>query len=76
MITVRVAVASLVLAGAAWLVWYVLDHLLGHSLPAQAVSVLAAAGAGGWIYMRVVLAMRIPEAHQVRRLLVSRLGRA
>jgi putative peptidoglycan lipid II flippase len=76
MITARILVASALLAGVSWVVWYLLDTLLGVSLPAQIVSVGAAAGAGLLVYSRAVLAMRVPEAHQVRGLIVSRLGRA
>jgi putative peptidoglycan lipid II flippase len=76
MITARIAVASLLLAGASWVVWYVLDRLLGRSLPAQIVSVGAAGVAGVWLYTRAVLAMHVPEAHQVSRLIRVRLGRA
>ena len=76
MITARIAVASVLLAGVSWVVWYALDTVLGQSLPAQIISV-GAAGAGGlWIYTRAVLAMHIPEAHQVNRLIRARLGRA
>ena len=72
MVTARIAVASALLAGVAWVVWYGLDRLLGRTFPAQLVSVGAAAAVGGLIYMRAVLAMRIPEARQVRRLVVAR----
>jgi hypothetical protein len=77
MITARIAVASILLAGASWVVWYLLDRLLGHhSFPAQLVSVGAAAAAGGFIYVRAVLRMGIPEARQVRHLVMGRFGRA
>jgi putative peptidoglycan lipid II flippase len=76
MITSRIAVASAILAGVSWIVWYVLHALLGESLPAQLIAVGAAAGAGLWVYTRMVLAMRIPEAHQVSGLIRARLGRA
>jgi putative peptidoglycan lipid II flippase len=76
MITARIAVASALLAGVSWLVWYGLDQLLGRSLVAQIVSVGAAAAAGLWLYSRAVLAMRVPEAHQVSRLVRSQFGRA
>lgn len=76
MITARVCLASALLAGVSYAVWYVLDALLGRSLPAQIVSVGAAGLAGVWIYIRAVLRMRIPEAHQVHRLISARLGRA
>ncbi len=47
-----------------------------RSLPAQIVSVGAAGAAGVYVYVRAVLAMRVPEAHQVSRLIRARLGRA
>jgi putative peptidoglycan lipid II flippase len=76
MITARIAVASVLLAGASWVVWYLLDSLIGRSLPAQIVSVGAAGVAGVLLYTRAVLAMHVPEAHQVSRLIRVRLGRA
>ena len=69
MITARILVASALLAAVSWAVWYLLDRLLGRSLPAQIVSVGAAGAAGLWLYSRAVLAMRVPEAHQVSRLI-------
>jgi putative peptidoglycan lipid II flippase len=57
-------------------VWRLLDSLLGVSLPAQIVSVGAAGITGLYVYARAVLAMRIPEAHQVGNLIRARLGRA
>jgi len=75
MITARICVASALLAGVSYAVWYVLDALLGHSLTAQIVSVAAAGIAGVAVYVRAVLAMRVPEAHQVHRLIVAQLGR-
>jgi putative peptidoglycan lipid II flippase len=76
MITVRICVASALLAGVSYVVWYVLNSLLGGSLEAQIISVGAAGLAGVWVYVRAVLTMRIPEAHQVHRLISARLGRA
>ncbi len=76
MITARITAASALLGGAAWVTWEVLSTLLGGSLPAQIVSVGAAAVAGVLVYGRAVFAMRIPEAHQVRRLIMTQLGRA
>lgn len=76
MITARIVVASALLAGVSWVVWYALDALLGRSLPAQIVSVGGAGAAGVLVYSRAVLTMRVPEAHQVRRLVLGRLGRA
>jgi len=76
MITARIAVASVLLAAVSWIVWYALDRALGRTLPAQLVSVGAAAAVGGFIYMRAVLRMGIPEARQVRSLVAARFGRA
>jgi putative peptidoglycan lipid II flippase len=76
MITARIVLASALLAGVSWLIWYVLDRLLGRSLPAQIVSVGGAVAAGGFVYARAVLAMRVPEAHQVIRLVRAQLGLA
>jgi putative peptidoglycan lipid II flippase len=76
MITARIIVASALLAGVSWGVWRGLDVLLGSSLAAQIVSVGGAGVAGMLVYMRAVLAMRVPEAHQVSRLIRAQLGRA
>src|ERR1700687_5377609 len=43
MITARIALASALLAGVSWASWKVLERILGVSLPAQIVSVGAAA---------------------------------
>jgi putative peptidoglycan lipid II flippase len=76
MITARIALASALLGVVSWVVWRALDSLLGASLPAQIVSVGAAATAGALMYMRAVFAMHVPEAHQVQRLIRTQLGRA
>lgn len=76
MITARILLASALLGGVSWVVWYVLDALLGGSLAAQVVSVGGAAVAGVLVYTRAVLLMRVPEAHQVSRLIRTQLGRA
>jgi putative peptidoglycan lipid II flippase len=69
MVTARIVVASALLAGVSWGVWKLLHELLGGSLPAQIVSVGGAGVAGVLVYMRAVLLMRIPEAHQVGNLI-------
>ncbi len=76
MITARILLASALLGGVSWLVWRLLDDLLGTSLPAQIVSVGGAATVGVLVYARAVLTMRVPEAHQVHRLIRAQLGRA
>jgi putative peptidoglycan lipid II flippase len=75
MITARILIASALLAGVSWVVWKLLDEALGGSLAAEVVSVGAAAAAGLFVYVRAVLAMHIPEAHQVGNLIRARLGR-
>jgi putative peptidoglycan lipid II flippase len=76
MVTARILLASALLAGVSWGVWRVLEDLLGSSLLAQIVSVGAAGVAGLLVYMRAVLAMRVPEAHQVSRLIRTQFGGA
>jgi putative peptidoglycan lipid II flippase len=68
----RIAAASALLAGVSYLVWEVLDGALGRGLGGQIVSVGAALAAGGLAYAAAVTALRIPEAHQIRRLLLRR----
>ena len=76
MITARILLASALLGVVSWVVWTVLDRLFGASLPAQIISVGGAAAAGLFVYARAVLAMHIPEAHQVNRLIRTQFGRA
>jgi putative peptidoglycan lipid II flippase len=75
MITARILVASIIMAASAWAVWRVIDAVLGTSVGAQLVAVGAAAAVGGFIYMRAVLRMNIPEAFQVQQMFLSRLRR-
>jgi len=60
----------------AWVTWFGLDWLVGRSLIGQVISVGGALTAGTAVYAYVVLAMRLPEAEQLRRLIAGRLGRA
>ncbi len=76
MITARILLASALLAAVSWVVWWALHALLGTSLAAQIVSVGGAGLAGVLVYMRAVLTMRVPEAHQVSRLIRAQFGRA
>ena len=75
MITARITVASALLAGVSWAVWKLVAAALGASLPAEIVSMACAGGAGVLAYTRAVLAMHVPEAHQVSRLIRARLAR-
>jgi putative peptidoglycan lipid II flippase len=72
----RMLLAALPLAAAAYAVQHALDSALGRSLAAQATSVLAGIAAGAAAYAAAVWVLRVPEARQIRRLLVSRGGAA
>jgi putative peptidoglycan lipid II flippase len=76
MITARITAASIVMAAGAYIVYAALDYVLGRSVPAQVITVGAAAAGGLWLYVRAVLRMRVPEARQVAQLVSARLGRA
>jgi len=73
MITIRILVATAVMAAVALGLWTVVDRVVGRSLPAQIVSVGFAIAAACALYAKLVLAMRIPEARQIEALLVGRL---
>ncbi len=70
----RMLAAAALLGAVAYGVWYGLDEALGRSLVAQIVSVGTALVAGFGAYAAAVWAMRLPEALQIRRLLMSRGG--
>jgi putative peptidoglycan lipid II flippase len=73
-VTAQVTAAAALLAGAAYVVWYGLDRALGEGVPAQILSVGIALSVGAAVYAFTVLALRIPEARQIQRLLAGRLG--
>jgi putative peptidoglycan lipid II flippase len=73
MITVRILVATVIMAALAWGVWAGLDHLLGRSLPAQIISMGVALLVAGVVYAKLTLTMRIPEARQIQSLVMERL---
>jgi peptidoglycan biosynthesis protein MviN/MurJ (putative lipid II flippase) len=73
MITARILVATAITAALAWAVWTLLDHLLGQSLPAQILAVGISCIAALVLYARLVLTMRVPEANQIKSLVVARL---
>ena len=70
--TIRVTLAAAALAGVSYGVWYILDRELGRGLIAQVVSLGTALGAGGLVYAAAITLLRIPEAHQIWRLLRRR----
>ncbi|MDQ4048004.1 MAG: murein biosynthesis integral membrane protein MurJ [Actinomycetota bacterium] len=65
----KMLVASALLGAVSYGTWYLLDDVLGASLPAQAVAVGVAIVAGAGVYGVAVLALRISEAGQIRALL-------
>ena len=71
----KVLLAAVALGLVAYTVWYGLDQALGRSLAAQIVAVGAAIAIGSAVYAAIVLALRIPEAHQIRDLFTARLRR-
>jgi putative peptidoglycan lipid II flippase len=73
MITIRILVATVIMAAVAWAIWSGLDHLLGQSFAAQVVAMGVATLAAGVLYAKLTLTMRIPEARQIQSLVMSRL---
>jgi putative peptidoglycan lipid II flippase len=76
MITARIVIATVLMAALARGVWVALDHLLGTSLLAEIFAVGIASLVALALYGRLVLWMRVPEARQIRFLVLQRLGRA
>ncbi|MEA2441518.1 MAG: putative peptidoglycan lipid flippase [Thermoleophilaceae bacterium] len=73
--TIRILLATAVLAATSYGVWYGLDDALGRSLAMQVVSLGVGIAAGIAVYIALVLAMRVEEARQIRRLIGGRLRR-
>jgi putative peptidoglycan lipid II flippase len=72
MITVRIAIASAAVAVIAWIVCTGITDVLGTSLVAELISVGLAVALAGYVYMKMVLAMRIPEARQIEEMVLER----
>jgi putative peptidoglycan lipid II flippase len=68
----RITIAAAALAGVSWLVWDVLDELLGRGLGGQIVSLGVGLGAGGLVYVAVAKLLRVEELEQMTRLLRRR----
>ena len=66
--TLRITIASAVLAGVSYGIWHLLDDALGRGTLAQIVSLGVALGVGGAVYLGAILAMRVPEARQLLNL--------
>ncbi|MBV9192723.1 MAG: murein biosynthesis integral membrane protein MurJ [Solirubrobacterales bacterium] len=75
MITIRIVVASVLMAAVARGLWAVLDGLAGRSLGAEAIAVAVPVAAACAVYAKLVLSLRIPEARQIEGLVVGRLRR-
>jgi len=75
MITVRILVATGIMAGAAWSVWKLIDRALGHSFVVELFAVGLAIAVAGAVYAKLILTMRVPEARQIEALIRQRLGR-
>src|SRR3954451_14599930 len=73
--TLGIASASALLGLTSWVVWALLDGLLGEGLIAQIISVGGAAAAGLVAYWQAVLWMGLDEAPQIRPLVRGRTGR-
>ena len=72
-VVAQIVAASALLGGVVYGLWYVLDHALGVGLIAQLISVGTALLVGAVVYAAAVLAVRIPEAWQIERLVMGRL---
>jgi len=71
----QMLLAAVLLGAVAFGCWSALDAALGRALWAQIASVGLALAAGSTVYAAVVLALRVPEALQVRALVAGRLAR-
>jgi putative peptidoglycan lipid II flippase len=70
----RMLLAAALLGLAAWGAWQALDGVLGDAFLAEVVAVLVALGAGAAAYIAAVWLLRVPEARQIRDLLMRRGG--
>jgi putative peptidoglycan lipid II flippase len=70
--TLRISVASAVLAGVSWLIWDLLDEALGRGLLAQIGSLGIGLAVGAAVYLLAARLLRIPELEQIIRLLRRR----
>ncbi len=69
---IRISIASLALAAVSWLVWDVLDSVLGRSTVAQIISLGTGMAAGAVAYLGAARMLRIAELEQILRLLRRR----
>ncbi len=71
---VRMLGAAVALSAVSYAVWWTLNDILGTSLPAQLCSVGLGVASGLVTYSAIVLALRIPEAQRISRLVRERLA--
>jgi putative peptidoglycan lipid II flippase len=68
----KITIAAGALAGVGWVVWDVLDEILGRGLVGQIVSLGTGLAAGGIVYVVVAKLLRVAELEQMSRLLLRR----
>jgi len=68
----KITIASAALAGVGWVVWDVLDEILGRGLVGQIVSLGTGLAAGGLVYVAVAKLLQVAELEQMSRLLLRR----
>jgi putative peptidoglycan lipid II flippase len=68
----KITIAAAALAGVGWVVWDVLDEILGRGLVGQIVSLGTGLAAGGIVYVAVAKLLRVAELEQMSRLLLRR----
>jgi putative peptidoglycan lipid II flippase len=69
---IRISIASAALAGVGWVIWDVLDSVLGRSTVAQVISLGTGLIVGAIAYLAVAWMLRIAELEQILRLLRRR----
>ncbi|TMK58858.1 MAG: murein biosynthesis integral membrane protein MurJ [Actinobacteria bacterium] len=69
---VRISIAAAGLAAISWIVWDVLDELLGRGLLGQIASMSGGLAAGLAVYLSVAKLLRVAELEQMSRLLLRR----
>lgn len=72
--TIRISIASAILAGVGWITWYGLDQALGRGLGGQIISLGSGLTLGAVAYFAAAKVMRIAELEQILRLLRRRRG--
>jgi putative peptidoglycan lipid II flippase len=70
--TVRITIAAAGLAAVGWIVWDLLDEMLGRGLGGQIVSLGLGLAAGLAVYLAVAKLLRVAELEQMSRLLLRR----